>query len=94
VSAKGGSLEISYESNVEVTTTSDCDWLKVNSTNTRAMSESILLVNVSENTTTIPRTGTITISSKDGTLSEMLTITQKGQNNASVEDFEEEQEEW
>jgi hypothetical protein len=91
VSAKGGSLEISYESNVEVTTTSDCDWLKVNSTNTRAMSESILLVNVSENTTTIPRTGTITISSKDGTLSEMLTITQKGQNNASVEDFEEEQ---
>lgn len=94
VTAKGGSLEVSFDSNIEVNVTSNCNWIEINKINSRALSSSTILLNVSENTTANKRTGIVTISSKDGTLLETLTIVQKGQNSGSIEDFEEEQEEW
>lgn len=94
ITAKGGNIEISFESNVEVIATSDCDWIEVNTTTTRSLTDATLLLNVGENIAANKRTGIITISSHDGTLSETLTIIQKGQNSGSIEDFEEEQEEW
>lgn len=92
--AKGGTIQVSFESNVEVTVTADCDWIKVNTTSARSLAATTITLEISENTTTDKRTGHVTIS--NGTLSEMLTVTQKGKDptNGSIENFEEENQEW
>ena len=92
--AKGGTIQVSFESNVEVTVTADCDWIKVNTTSARSLATTTITMEISENTTTDKRTGHVTIS--NGTLSEMLTVTQKGKDptNGSIENFEEENQEW
>lgn len=92
--AKGGTIQVSFESNVEVTVTADCDWIKVNTTSARSLAATTITLEISENTTTDKRTGHVTIS--NGTLSETLTVTQKGKDatNGSIENFEEENQEW
>ena len=92
--AKGGTIQVSFESNVEVTVTADCDWIKVNTTSARSLATTTITMEISENTTTDKRTGHVTIS--NGTLSEMLTVTQKGKDptNGSIDNFEEENQEW
>lgn len=92
--AKGGTIQVSFESNVEVTVTADCDWIKVNSTSSRSLVATTTTLEISENTAADKRTGHVTIS--NGTLSETLSVTQKGKDatNGSIENFEEENQEW
>lgn len=95
IEAKGGNLEISFESNIEIKVTSNSDWIKVGTTKSRTLSEYVLTLIISENSTSDKRVGTVTISSLNEVLSETLTITQKSQTNSgSIENFEEEQQEW
>ena len=92
--AKGGTIQVSFESNVEVTVTADCDWIKVNTTSSRSLVATTITLEISENTAANKRTGHVTIS--NGTLSETLSVTQKGKGatNGSIENFEEENQEW
>lgn len=92
VEAKGGSIQVAYESNVEVTLTTDCNWIKVTSTSTRSLTTSTIQLEVSENTTTVKRTGKIIFS--NGILSETLTVIQKGKTSGSIENIEEKKQEW
>ena len=92
--AKGGTILVSFESNVEVTVTADCDWIKVHTTTSRSLVATTITLEISENTAADKRTGHVTIS--NGTLSETLSVTQKGKDarNGSIENFEEEKQEW
>ena len=79
---------------MEVTVTADCDWIKVNTTSSRSLVATTITLEISENTAANKRTGHVTIS--NGTLSETLSVTQKGKGatNGSIENFEEENQEW
>ena len=86
---------MSLKSNVEVTIKSNCDWIKVGSTTSRALTASSIILKVGENTTSDKRTGTVTIRSANGKLSETITVTQKTNSiDNSIENFEEENQEW
>ena len=95
ITSKGGNIEVSYESNVEITITPTCDWIKVGSTTSRALTASNFILEISENTSSNKRIGTVTISNANGTLSETLSVIQKAKPaGGSIEDFEEEEQEW
>jgi hypothetical protein len=95
ITAKGGNIEVTYESNVNVTFKSNCDWIKLSSTSSRALTTSSIILEVSENTTSDKRTGTVTIRHTNGTLTETLTIIQKAKSiDSTIEDFKVENQEW
>lgn len=94
VENKGGQIEIEIGHNVEFDVSIDVDW--INKANTRVFTTETLLFNVDENKTNDNREGTIKFTSKDGAISQVMKVYQakKEQNSGSIEDFEEEQEEW
>ena len=95
IAAKGGNIEVTYESNVNVTFNSNYDWIKLSSTSSRALTTSSIILEVSENTTSNKRIGTVIISNTNGTLYETITVTQKAKSiDSSIENFIEEEQEW
>ena len=95
IAAKGGNIEVTYESNVNVTFKSNYDWIKLSSTSSRALTTSSIILEVSENTTSNKRIGTVIISNTNGTLYETITVTQKAKSiDSSIENFIEEEQEW
>ena len=70
-------------------------WIKLSSTSSRALTTSSIILEVSENTTSEKRIGTVTINHTNGTLTETLTVTQKAKSiDSSIEDFKVENQEW
>lgn len=96
IAAQGGNITVSYESNVTVTIASNCDWIKIKSVSTRALTSSSFVMEIIENKSYKTRTGTVTISSTDGSLSKNLSITQGAKStDGSMENIDDEQEkEW
>ena len=77
VTSEGADIEISVDSNVEYTYTiaDDCiDWISY--TKTKALTTSVLVFNIKENTKTSERNGTITLNYED--ITETIQINQDG----------------
>ena len=88
------SLGVILESNTGLQFTSNADWIKVDANGFMPSTSSNIILEISENTTSAKRTGTITIRNSSGMLSETLTVAQKVKTSGTIEDFKEEQQEW
>ena len=75
VSGQGDAIEIAVGHNVEFDIEIDVDW--ISQVQTRALVTSTLIFNVAQNETDAERSGTITFASKDGTISQVVTVKQE-----------------
>ena len=75
VSGQGDAIEIAVGHNVEFDIEIDVDW--ISQSQTRALETSTLIFNVAQNETDAERSGTITFASKDGTISQVVTVKQE-----------------
>ena len=75
VSGQGDAIEIAVGHNVEFDIEIDVDW--ISQVQTRALETSTLIFNVAQNETDAERSGTITFASKDGTISQVVTVKQE-----------------
>lgn len=74
VKGEGGEIEIEVGHNIEFDVTIDGDW--ITQKETRALETSNLIFIVAENNTGAERSGSITFTSKNGTISQYINITQ------------------
>lgn len=75
VSGQGDAIEIAVGHNVEFDVKIDVNW--ISQVQTRALETSTLIFNVAQNETDAERSGTITFASKDGTISQVVTVKQE-----------------
>jgi len=78
VTADGDTLSVGVTTNVELNVAIEKDWITFVETKTIATNRYIF--NIAPNTTLEQRSGRIEFSQKNGSLSAMLTVTQKGEN--------------
>ena len=72
----GGEVEVKVEANVSFDVNPDVDWIHF--VQTKALSNSTVCLTVDENKTYGPRTGTVKIVQKKGTLSHTITVKEAG----------------
>ncbi|MCL2502849.1 MAG: BACON domain-containing protein, partial [Bacteroidales bacterium] len=77
LSASGAEVEVEVSTNLELDITSNVPW--ITRIWTKAMSSSRYYFNVEQNTNLASRVGIITFKQKDGSLSQVFTITQQGE---------------
>lgn len=73
----GGEVEIKVEANVSFDVTPSADW--VHYIQTKALSNSTVVLKIDENTTYSPRQGTVEIKQQNGNLKHTITINEAGQ---------------
>ena len=73
----GGEVEVKVESNVSFDVTPSADWIHY--VQTKALSNSTVVLKIDENTTYSPRQGTVEIKQQNGTLKHTVTINQAEQ---------------
>lgn len=76
IESEGGSFDVEVNYSVNFDVTIDCDWITRGET--RALEKDNITFVVAENPTNEARTGHITFTSKNGTISQKITATQKG----------------
>ena len=89
IETKGGQLQVEVGHNVEFNVSANVSWITL--TSTRAYTTSNLVFNVKANDTTNDREGIITITSKDGKMTQTIKVIQLKNNSidASIEGWEE-----
>jgi hypothetical protein len=78
VSAEGDTVSVGVTTNVELNVAMEADWISF--VETKTITTKRYIFNIAPNTTLEERSGRIEFSQKNGSLSAMLTITQKGEN--------------
>ena len=89
IDAKGGQLQVEVGHNIDFNVSANVSWITLSSS--RAYTNSNLVFNVGENNTTNDREGIITISSKDGKITQSIKVIQSKNTsiNVSIEGWEE-----
>ncbi len=77
IDANGGKVSVVLTTNVEVAVTSDVDWIQLSQT--RTVQSATYSFTVSPNTTLSERVGKVQFKQTDGSLSDLLTVTQTGE---------------
>lgn len=96
IKSEASTFDLQIQANVTYSITVDVPWIK--KTESRTLSEENVSFSVDANTSTSPRTGTITIQSEDETLKQTVTVSQAGKGTSEIEgdieDFIEKEENW
>lgn len=100
LNSKGGDIEVKIGHNVEFDIEISTDWISQAQTQTKAQSQGFvndtLIFTIAPNTTLINRKGTIKFKSKDGQITQIVTVDQAKGNTfgPSVDDWEEDDEDY